>query len=156
MKNLKNPMKFTILHGKKYDLTHFQHPGGETPIWQAYGRDATTMFESYHPFVSKEKLNAILKKYYVGEEGKKEESDIVGTVVASTFVYDTEFSRDLISSVRSYFEELSERKNITLSQAVKPTWDRTVLLIGLFCIFRSSFDLYFGFTNFFMRGVRFV
>jgi|LauGreDrversion2_3_1035106.scaffolds.fasta_scaffold274742_1 Cytochrome b5-like Heme/Steroid binding domain len=57
--------KYTLLHGKTYDFTNFKHPGGQVAIALAHGRDATEMFEVMHQFCSKEKLQAILKKYEV-------------------------------------------------------------------------------------------
>ncbi len=60
-------MRITKINGKYYDLTNFNHPGGETAIWHSFGRDSTILFESHHPFVSKEKLEIILKKYEILE-----------------------------------------------------------------------------------------
>ena len=46
-------MKITKIHNKYYDLTNFNHPGGEDAIKLAYKRDATVLFESHHPFFRK-------------------------------------------------------------------------------------------------------
>jgi hypothetical protein len=34
-------------------------------LWHSFGRDSTVLFESHHPFVSKAKLDIILKKYEI-------------------------------------------------------------------------------------------
>ena len=45
-----NGRLFTVIRGKAYDITDFlkTHPGGESLLSQAIGRDATSLFESYH------------------------------------------------------------------------------------------------------------
>ena len=55
-------MIITKIHNKYYNIENFNHPGGKDAIWHAYGRDATAMFEMYHPFVNKETLQNILQK----------------------------------------------------------------------------------------------
>ena len=94
-------MRITKIHGKYYDLTDFNHPGGDTAIWHAYGRDATVLFESYHPFVSKNKLDSILEKYEISElpHGYKlfpNEENV------PQFDFDTEFSKELKIEVKKY------------------------------------------------------
>lgn len=59
------------IHGKTYDLTNFipHHPGGKEALLLAQGReDATPLFESYHPFTSRRKLQQILSHYQVTVE----------------------------------------------------------------------------------------
>ena len=58
-------MNITKIQDKYYDLSNFNHPGGETAIWHSYGRDATVLFKSHHPIVSQKKINAILKQYEI-------------------------------------------------------------------------------------------
>ena len=53
-------MKISKINGKYYDLSNFNHPGGEIALWHSYGRDATILFKSYHPFVSEKKLESIV------------------------------------------------------------------------------------------------
>ena len=63
---------WTVIHGKVYDILEFatnSHPGGEL-IFQACGKDATTLFET-RPMGSKTPHSAnarnILEKYYIGD-----------------------------------------------------------------------------------------
>eukprot|EP00163_Fabomonas_tropica_P005870 TRINITY_DN1551_c0_g1_i1.p1 TRINITY_DN1551_c0_g1~~TRINITY_DN1551_c0_g1_i1.p1 ORF type:complete len:543 (-),score=148.07 TRINITY_DN1551_c0_g1_i1:264-1892(-) len=52
--------------GKVYDITAWlpKHPGGDEHLLLCAGRDATDMFECYHPFTYKP--HQILKKYEIG------------------------------------------------------------------------------------------
>lgn len=47
-----------------YDVTEFRkrHPGGEDTLLVAAGRDATQVFETYHPL----RIHQLLEKYKVG------------------------------------------------------------------------------------------
>ena len=49
----------TKIHGKMYDLTNFNHPGGKMPIYLIMNKDGTCLFESYHPVSNRQ----MLKKY---------------------------------------------------------------------------------------------
>jgi len=51
--------KFIIIRGQTYDVTDFQHPGGQHMMDLAIGRDATVMFESAH--IRDEKPEKFLK-----------------------------------------------------------------------------------------------
>jgi len=59
------------VRGKVYDVTSWvsKHPGGEDPLVLNGGRDATQLFEAYHPT----KVYQYLTKYYVGEIKADEE-----------------------------------------------------------------------------------
>lgn len=52
----------TRIHGVWYDVSAFaaQHPGGPLALGLSYGRDATILFESCHPFVSRQRLAGLL------------------------------------------------------------------------------------------------
>tara|TARA_X000001036_G_C19978087_1_gene521036 strand:- start:249 stop:461 length:213 start_codon:yes stop_codon:yes gene_type:complete len=52
----------TKIHGKMYDLTNFNHPGGQIPMYLIDNKDGTCLFESYHPVSNKDNLNKILQK----------------------------------------------------------------------------------------------
>jgi fatty acid desaturase len=130
-------MKYTKINNKYYDLTNFKHPGGETALWHSYGRDATILFRSHHPFVSENKLETILKKYEISELPKgvklypNEEN-------VPTFNYDTNFSNELKSEVKKYFNKQSNLNNIRLLEATKATYSRWTIitlltLIKIFC-----------------------
>jgi len=53
---------WTVIDGEVYDISNFvnQHPGGPIILLSA-GRNATTLFESYHPGTSRPKVLATLK-----------------------------------------------------------------------------------------------
>jgi hypothetical protein len=55
----------TRVHGRWVLLDSFmaQHPGGPVALSLAAGRDATVLFESYHPLSSREKMAAVLDKH---------------------------------------------------------------------------------------------
>lgn len=122
----------TKINDTYYDLNFFNHPGGNTAIQHAYGRDATGLFVMHHPFVSKEKLRSILKKYEVPDPTKDViESNPVTRISSDQhgFVYDTDFSRDLISTVKQYFHSLTTKKS--LSQITKSTYTKWIIIFGL-------------------------
>ncbi len=50
----------TKIHNKYYNIENFKHPSGDDAIWHSFGRDATAMFEMYHPFANKEKIQNYL------------------------------------------------------------------------------------------------
>ena len=41
-------LRYVIIRGEAYDVTDFQHPGGQHMMDLAVNRDATIMFESAH------------------------------------------------------------------------------------------------------------
>ncbi len=51
------------VHDKLYDLTNFQHPGGQTWIQMTKDTDITELFETSHVHI--EKARQLLAKYYV-------------------------------------------------------------------------------------------
>ncbi|GMH39558.1 hypothetical protein BSKO_07456 [Bryopsis sp. KO-2023] len=59
-----------VVSGKVYDVTKFvpRHPGGNM-IYVNAGKDATNLFDSYHPPGARE----VLKKFYIGELQKEDE-----------------------------------------------------------------------------------
>lgn len=63
--NTASSLKVAV-RGKVYDLTSFlsRHPGGRIMLLLAAGRDATALFESYHPNTAK--VEPLLAKYEVG------------------------------------------------------------------------------------------
>ena len=55
-------MKYVIINGDVYDLTHFKHPySSEIDITKYYGKDITYIMRNYHPKVDLD----ILKPYIV-------------------------------------------------------------------------------------------
>ena len=102
----------TKIHNKYYNVENFKHPGGDDAIWHSYGRDSTAMFEMYHPFVNKEKLQTILSKYEVEAEQAKSYL-LPGEDNVPQFEYDTQFSKEVKQEVHNYFQE-EAKKIITL------------------------------------------
>ena len=55
------------IHGKYYDLTNFNHPGGQEILELCkHEPDCSALFESYHVFSDMNKINHIMKKYEIG------------------------------------------------------------------------------------------
>jgi len=53
--------KMTKIDGKYYDLSKFNHPGGDVALSHTFGRDSTILFKSYHQFTSNKSLLSIIK-----------------------------------------------------------------------------------------------
>jgi delta11-fatty-acid desaturase len=123
----------TLVNGEYYDLTNFNHPGGDIALNHAIGRDSTVLFESHHPFVSKTKLNTILEKYRLTEEEVKNKNIFIKNET-SDLKFDTEFSRELISKVKKYFEEIALTNGTTIIKATKATFSKWIIMISLFMV----------------------
>jgi len=83
------------VRGKVYNVTSWvsNHPGGEDTIVLNGGRDATILFEIYHPT----KVYSMLSKYYVG--------DIVYDEAHPSFPPMSSFYLSLKKKIESYFVE---------------------------------------------------
>eukprot|EP00178_Gracilaria_changii_P003270 TRINITY_DN147_c0_g2_i2.p1 TRINITY_DN147_c0_g2~~TRINITY_DN147_c0_g2_i2.p1 ORF type:complete len:536 (-),score=131.31 TRINITY_DN147_c0_g2_i2:442-2049(-) len=83
------------IHGRVYDVTQFvqRHPGGSELLLLAVGRDATDLFESYHPFT--DAPNKLLHKMHIGS---------LGTYEHPVYKPDSGFYRDACAAVKAYFE----------------------------------------------------
>jgi len=59
-----------VVRGKVYNVTEWlpKHPGGTDPIAFNAGRDATQLFEAYHPL----RVFSMLDKYYIGDLAEHE------------------------------------------------------------------------------------
>jgi cytochrome b involved in lipid metabolism len=56
------------IRGSQYNLTGFQHPGGNEILELCKGEpDCTALFESYHAFCDMDKINVLMKKYEIPE-----------------------------------------------------------------------------------------
>jgi fatty acid desaturase len=118
--------KITQIHGKRYDLVGFVHPGGDAALWHALGRDATVLFESYHPFVSRARLERILAKYAVGEDDIEAEAK---EILANGFAFGSAFQRDVVAGTKAYFAAEAKRRGCSLAQATKATPVRWALCL---------------------------
>jgi len=139
----------TRIHGKYYDLTGFQHPGGPVALLHASGREATALFESYHPF-TRDHAYAVLQKFEV-EEGSFNktnrflETDLFGE---DRFKWDVNkrspFHQDLIDCAQKYFESEHIRRglgSLPLTAATKATPFRLIedtiyFILAWYCIYK--------------------
>ena len=118
-------LPFTLIHGKIYNLTNFNHPGGHVAIELAYGRDATEMFESMHQLTDKSKLGMILKKY----EASPSEQLIIKNYISPSGIFDWE------ATINSEFtKELSATAKIILKDNDKITVTRLVEVVFFFLL----------------------
>lgn len=54
-----------LIHGKHYNLDHFNHPGGNEILELCKNEpDCTALFESYHAFCDMTKIHNIMKNYH--------------------------------------------------------------------------------------------
>ncbi|CAN8070463.1 unnamed protein product, partial [Agarophyton chilense] len=86
---------WVAVHGSVYDVTAFldAHPGGRELMLLAAGRDATDLFESYHPFT--ERPRRMLHKFFIGR---------LSTFEHPVYKRDSGFYRDACHAVKRYFE----------------------------------------------------
>jgi len=61
---------WTVLFGKVYNLTLYldYHPGGAKKLMQGAGRDCTSLFNKYHPWVNANVIAGKLQIGYLVEE----------------------------------------------------------------------------------------
>jgi len=134
-----NKEKLTRINGKLYDLSDFKHPGGPISKKFAANRDATLLFESHHPF-SKEEVNKLLKKYEVKDDGSVKDD----TCEFFDEEKHTEFEKDLIKEVHSYFKEVARKKNISISSAIKATGKRWTEIFIFNILFAITLYMWFS------------
>jgi len=111
------------VHNKYYDLTTFDHPGGPIALKAANGRDATVLFESHHQFSDRDKLFQVMKKYEISKEigmqcllpceDKKNMYFDWNETLNSPFVLECK------TKVFQYFQNIAEKKNIEITEAIK-------------------------------------
>lgn len=117
----------TKIHDKYYNIENFNHPGGKDAIWHAYGRDATAMFEMYHPFVDKEKLYSVLQKYETTISDSKTYL-LPGENDVPQFEYDTDFSKEVKQEVIEYFINNAKKSNTSMRKITKASSSRWMLI----------------------------
>jgi len=126
-------MSTIYLHGKWYDVTTFDHPGGEVAMSLGLGRDATALFELHHPFSQKETLKKIVDKYELSQDEVdkrclklpplEEEIEFVWTNSA--------FREEMKSTVKKYFEGVSKAKGIPFRDSYKATWEHVFIITAM-------------------------
>lgn len=111
------------IHGRRYDLTNFRHPGGTWALELGRNRDATALFESYHTFADAEKLEKVLAKYELPDSKKAQlpSSSLITNgggrteqVENSTgLIFGDPFHEDVRNMAREYFEEKGISEKMT-------------------------------------------
>lgn len=131
------------IQGKWYDVSTFQHPGGEYALSLGKGRDATALFELHHPFVPKAYLTSTLEKYELSpnELDKRglelyplEENDFKWTSSA--------FREDMKSSVKCYFDGITKNKSIRFQDSYKATSSHHFIMAVMILMALLSFPGY--------------
>ena len=121
----------TRIHGIDYDLEGFEHPGGPHALGHSYGRDATVLFESMHPFVDQARLRKILAKYRMlpskaAAKGKATSSPLLleGEADVPEYHYDSAFAKDLKERVDVHFAAQAASRGVSIHQSIKATsWE---------------------------------
>ena len=96
----------TKINDHYYNLTDFKHPGGDIAISHAKNRDATILFNTYHPF-NKHTILKRIEKYKINEP----KTDKI--ITPKQFNFDSEFSNELIKEVSIYFKHKSNKADTT-------------------------------------------
>jgi fatty acid desaturase len=148
-KNNDKDRLLTRIHSKWYDVSTFEHPGGPVALSLIHKRDGTALFESHHPFMTREKLFKILGKYQVSKEDEAK----LGCVLMDDndgghYVWDgidnEEFSSDLKVLLNRYFGAIAKERGISVNEASKATPARWCLVIGLITCFFASVPFFVG------------
>lgn len=115
----------TRIFNEFYDVSEFDHPGGQTALSLCIGRDATELFHSSHQTADQTKIKALLAKYRV------EPTDEEKKRIPANNVYDWEetlnspFYKDLRQLCDPVFEMYGTKQN----------WYRTFEIVCIFTLF---------------------
>lgn len=84
------------IEGLVYDITEFvdRHPGGKEILLTAVGREATDLFNSYHPFTDIPRK--VLKKYRIGS---------LATFEHPIYKPDSGFYKEAAATLKAFFKE---------------------------------------------------
>lgn len=129
------------VHGKKYDLTDFVHPGGSEILLLCNNEpDSTALFESYHTFCDKDKISNIMRKYEIADSSG-----------VRMFSFEPNgFYKTLQSRVVAHFEDKNGRK--IKRGDVKANFDWLNTVFWIWCLFLySQYQMLFG-TNWLLRS----
>eukprot|EP00050_Salpingoeca_kvevrii_P005764 m.285516 g.285516 ORF g.285516 m.285516 type:complete len:450 (+) comp11390_c0_seq1:37-1386(+) len=150
------PVEVMRIHGRWYNVSDFQHPGGPIMLSLGYGRDATALFEAHHPLTSRSKLAQLLRKYEVPADEAKNLKTLNEDDTGAEFVWPayeakgsqdgapvSAFARDLHTRVKAYFQEEADRRGVSLIEATKATpfrWTQlatlaVIMLYTAYCAF---------------------
>ena len=106
------------IHGRIYNLRPFasSHPGGAHVLMNVRGTDdLTALYETSHALVDRDKIDAIMKKYYVRD----------APMPSAVVMEDDGFYRVLVNRIRTYC-----RKTTTGHRATPWWWCKSSLLLG--------------------------
>lgn len=112
---------YTRIHNEYYDISKFDHPGGKRILKKAIGIDATSMFESHHPFVNKNKLNNILYKFKVMSNIRDDKPFLMKSLtddsnIIKHFEYKSNFGTELVHNVGEYFNHDNNKTKATFKR----------------------------------------
>jgi len=149
-----------IIHGKWYDMSGYNHPGGPIMIRLGAGRDATAMFESHHPFTSRKQLEQLLEKHLVDNPtdpssgcqllDKRDQEQMFEWPEPQDKKTDqpqrpiSAFGQELQTRVRDYFAAEAKRRGVSLIQATKATPAKWAQLAFLFAMTLATLPFFFA------------
>lgn len=129
-----------LIHGKWYDTSSFDHPGGPLLLERCRNRDATALFEMHHAMSNRKHMLNVLSKLEVPADQAKsllpvddrQETHWDWAAQGGVMLPNSKFRTDLVARVRAYFQEEAKRRGVSMAQAIKPPawwWLRHLLVI---------------------------
>ncbi|CAD7928804.1 unnamed protein product [Amoebophrya sp. A120] len=99
------------IYGKQYDLTKFMasHPGGSWPLILTKNSDCTILFESYHTFISRDKLDKMMGPYEI--KTPEVEREIAAGVKRRRLPPADPLQEDLRQFARDFFKDRAAKPN---------------------------------------------
>jgi len=99
------------IHGKRYDMSSWvkNHPGGAWAIDLGRNRDCTGLFESYHYFADREKLDKILQRFEVPQAAEPARGAAEAGANQTGLVFSDPFHEDVKLMMRSHFKGKSHK-----------------------------------------------
>lgn len=148
------------IHGKWYDMSGFDHPGGPIMLKLGEGRDASAMFEAHHPFTNRVYLERLLAKHQVDPAktedcvlfDKKDQdpffdwpqADLKNSDDFASVAPVTEFAHEMTVRVRGYLEKEAKRRGVPLLEASKATPMRWLSIVVMAAIYISTLPSFFA------------
>jgi len=124
----------TVIHGKVYELSKFEHPGGIIALDHIKQRDGTIFYQNYHQLLDMKRVDAVRDRYFV--------RDVPSYV--EEFDWNTPFQLDLVRAMREYFSTLGKKSEIRKN--IKVSWQWTFIT---FCLLSAR--VYFWYLLLFKR-----
>lgn len=151
------------IHGKWYDMSGYNHPGGPIMLKLGEGRDATAMFEAHHPFTNRVFIEKLLRKHEINPEDPDcppcelydprdkddqhfewPEAESNNPDAIPNMAPVSSFALELQMRVKEYFEGEAKRRGVPLIEAIKATPMRWAQLILLCSIFVATLPAFFA------------